>query len=125
MSIIDAYTSVLSQYCVFRGRTRRRIYWGFVLVNTAMTMIISIIDSILFNGSNIPGLLYTLAVFLPGLGAMIRRLHDSGRSAWWMFLLFIPVIGFVVLVIILCLDSQPESNDWGVNPKEKLFFSGE
>jgi len=88
-------------------------------------MIISIIDSILFNGSNIPGLLYTLAVFLPGLGAMIRRLHDSGRSAWWMFLLLIPVIGFVVLVIILCLDSQPESNDWGVNPKEKLFFSGE
>lgn len=125
MSMFDAYTGVLHQYCDFAGRTRRRVYWEFVLVNALIATAIGAIEGLLLNGSYLLGLVYTLAVLLPSLGAAVRRLHDTGRSAWWLFLMVIPLVGAVVLLVFLCLDSQPERNEWGVNPKERLFFSGE
>ncbi|GAA5513385.1 inner membrane protein YhaH [Deinococcus carri] len=61
--------------------------------------------------------LYGLALFLPSLAVTIRRLHDTGRSGWWVLISLIPLIGGLVLFIFLVLDSQPGPNKWGPNPK--------
>jgi len=58
----------------------------------------------------------TLAIFLPNLAVTVRRLHDTGRSGWWLLLVFIPFIGGLILFVFMLLDSQPESNKWGAPP---------
>ena len=62
-------------------------------------------------------LLYSLAVLIPGFAVLFRRLHDTGRSGWWWLLAFIPIIGWIVLIVFCCLDSQPGDNQYGPNPK--------
>ncbi len=62
--------------------------------------------------------LYSLAAFLPGFAVTCRRLHDTGRSGWWFLLVFLPIVGLIVLIVFLCLDSQPGENAYGPNPKE-------
>jgi uncharacterized membrane protein YhaH (DUF805 family) len=47
----------------------------------------------------------------------VRRLHDTGRSGWWFFIIFIPIVGAIVLLVFMCLDSVPGGNKWGPNPK--------
>ena len=61
--------------------------------------------------------LYSLAVFLPSLGVGIRRLHDTNRTGWWYLLVFIPVIGWIVLIVFLAMASDPGSNNYGPNPQ--------
>ncbi len=56
------------------------------------------------------GIVYSFAVLIPRIAVAVRRMHDSGRSGWWIFL---PLINF----IFLCLDSQKSENDYGTNPK--------
>ena len=62
-------------------------------------------------------LIYTLAFLLPSIAVAIRRLHDTGRTGWWLLLAFIPIIGAIVLIVFYCLDSQPGDNEYGPNPK--------
>jgi uncharacterized membrane protein YhaH (DUF805 family) len=58
-----------------------------------------------------------LAVLVPSLAVMIRRLHDIGKSGWWFFISFIPLIGSIWLLVLLVTDSQPGENQYGPNPK--------
>lgn len=62
--------------------------------------------------------LYSLALLLPSLGVSVRRLHDTGRSGWWIFISLIPLIGVIWFIVILAQDSQPGLNVYGPNPKE-------
>ncbi len=48
---------------------------------------------------------------------MVRRLHDTGRSGWWYFIGFVPLIGGIVLMVFMVLDSDPDRNEYGPNPK--------
>ena len=61
--------------------------------------------------------LYVLAMIIPSLSVSIRRLHDTGHSGWWYFIIIIPLIGPVWLFVLLVTDSKPEENKWGPNPK--------
>ncbi len=105
------YLEVLRQYAVFTGRARRQEYWMFVLIN----MIISVALSVLSFG--ILETLYALAVFIPSMAVSVRRLHDTGRSGWWLLVGLVPFIGILVLIYFFVLDSQPGSNQYGPNPK--------
>jgi uncharacterized membrane protein YhaH (DUF805 family) len=60
--------------------------------------------------SSIVSLIYSLAVLVPGIAVAIRRMHDTGRSGWW---ILCPIVNFV----FLCFDSQPNDNEYGPNPK--------
>ena len=62
--------------------------------------------------------LWSLAMFIPGLAVSVRRLHDIGRSGWWLLLSLIPLVGAIILIIWYCTDSQPGANQYGSNPKE-------
>ncbi|WP_338448085.1 DUF805 domain-containing protein [Niallia oryzisoli] len=110
------YLKVLKNYVGFEGRATRQEYWMFILFNFIAACILSIVELVL----DIPGVLtglYGLAVFLPSLAVLVRRLHDTGRSGWWFLISFIPFIGTIVLIVFACQDSQPLENHYGLNPK--------
>ncbi|WP_313359478.1 DUF805 domain-containing protein [Empedobacter sp.] len=62
--------------------------------------------------------LYSLAVFIPNLVVVVRRLHYTGKSGWYYLIGLIPLLGAILLIIALVTDSQTGSNQWGPNPKE-------
>ncbi len=116
------YIEVLKKYVVFNGRARRKEYWYFVLFNMLIGIAVSIIDCITgtFNpqvGAGILGGLYSLAVLLPSIAVSVRRLHDTNRCGWWLFIAFVPIIGAIVLIVFFVSDSNPEENQYGPNPK--------
>lgn len=115
------YLEVLKKYAVFNGRARRKEYWMFVLGNLIVAIIASVLDSVLF-GSKTVGLgplylIYMLAVLVPGLAVSVRRLHDVGKSGWFILIAFIPIVGPIWLLVLTCMDGQPGENPYGPNPK--------
>lgn len=110
------YLKVLSNYVGFSGRARRQEYWMFVLINVIISIVLGILDAIMGTNSLLNGL-YSLAVLLPSLAVTVRRLHDTGKSGWWLLISLIPIIGAIILLVFTCLDSEPEENQYGPNPK--------
>ena len=116
------YLEVLKNYAVFDGRARRKEYWMFALINVVITFVLILIDSLIGTFSPQAGIgllsgLYALAVLIPSIAVTVRRLHDTGRSGWWILITLIPIIGGIVLLIFMLLDSQPGANQYGPNPK--------
>ena len=116
---MKTYLEVLKKYAVFTGRARRKEYWLFFLINTIISLLIGFVLGIIgLEELAFPvGLLYGLLVLLPNLGVTFRRLHDTGRSGWWLLIVLIPFIGAIVLLVFMALDSQPGDNKFGPNPK--------
>jgi uncharacterized membrane protein YhaH (DUF805 family) len=119
---MDWYLQVLKKYTVFTGRARRKEYWFFVLFNIIVSAALNIVDYFTGTYSSAYGMgllggLYSLAVLLPAIAVAIRRLHDTGRSGWWLLLSLVPVIGWIVLLVFMVLDSQPGDNQYGPSPK--------
>lgn len=113
------YLEVLKKYAVFNGRARRAEYWWFFLFSVIISIVLSVIDSFITGPQSIGilGLIYSLAVLIPSIAVGIRRLHDTGRSGWWLLISFVPLIGAIVLIVFFVLDSQPGENQYGPNPK--------
>ena len=114
------YLDVLKKYAVFSGRATRSEYWYFTLFNLIVIVVLVIIDSAAGTNPLFSGV-YTLAVFLPILGVSIRRLHDTGRSGWWILVGLIPVVGSIALIVFYALDSAPGENVYGPSPKAPAF----
>lgn len=124
---MEWYLKVLKRYVDFNGRSQRKEYWMFQLFNLLAMVVLGIVSILVFGGgtedggpADILGGVYGLAVFLPSLGVTVRRLHDIGKSGWWVLLGFIPLIGMLVLIFFFAKDSQPETNQYGPNPKAGL-----
>ncbi len=110
------YLKVLKNYVGFQGRARRKEYWMFVLFNVIFSLALIIIDGIL--NLNVLSSLYALVVLLPSLAVGVRRLHDTGRSGWWLLIGIIPLIGEIVLLVFNVEDSEENINQYGPpNPK--------
>jgi uncharacterized membrane protein YhaH (DUF805 family) len=63
------------------------------------------------------GGLANLALLLPSLAVAARRLHDTGRSGWWLLLIFAILIGWIILIVWYCQDSNSGENKYGPSPK--------
>ncbi|MET9442669.1 DUF805 domain-containing protein [Streptomyces sp. NPDC006610] len=110
------YVDVLKKYATFSGRARRKEYWMFTLINTVIYAALLALDfGLLGLGFIAP--LYMVAVLVPTLAVLVRRLHDTGRSGWWFFISFVPLVGGIVLLVFTVSDSKPEANEYGFNPK--------
>jgi uncharacterized membrane protein YhaH (DUF805 family) len=113
----------LKKYAVFEGRARRAEYWQFFL----FTLAISILGQVLiemFKGVPLLSLLFALALVVVGLGLIVpsiaasfRRLHDIDKSAWWLLIGLIPLIGAIVLLVLFALPGTPGPNRFGPDPK--------
>ena len=109
-------------YINFKGRARRKEYWLFLLINILIIVIFMTLDTVIDSRSfseMVSGVLaiYMLFNIVPFLALIVRRLHDVGKSGWYWFIRFIPIIGGIWLLILLCTDSQKGPNKWGDNPK--------
>lgn len=117
------FMTVLRKYAVFEGRARRREYWFFVLFYILISVVLAVVDRMLGTydetyGMGALGALFCLGLLIPSIAVGARRLHDTGRSGWWLLVGFIPLIGVIVLLVFFVLDSQPGTNAYGPNPKE-------
>ncbi len=117
--IRDNFLNVLlNHYADFNGRARRSEYWYYTLVIVLISLVLSFLQSLtgwrLF--SVISGLV-SLAVLVPGLAICWRRLHDIGKSGAYYFIVLIPIVGWILMIVWLCQDSQPGDNQYGPNPK--------
>lgn len=111
------YIKCLKQYADFSGRARRKEYWMFTLFNVLIQLVLWMID-VAIGTPLILGWIYSLAIFIPGIAVCVRRLHDVGRSGWFYLLIFIPFVGAIILLVLLCTEGQHMSNKWGEDPKQ-------
>ncbi|GGP39728.1 MULTISPECIES: DUF805 domain-containing protein [Streptomyces] len=109
------YLAVLKNYAGFSGRARRKEYWMFTLINFVISLVLTIIGSAI--GAEFISYIYTVAVIIPALAVGVRRLHDTGRSGWWLLIALVPLVGAIVLIVFLASEGKPETNEYGVNPK--------
>jgi uncharacterized membrane protein YhaH (DUF805 family) len=122
---MEWYRMVWQKYAQFDGRSRRKEYWMFQLVNLiigvafCVSILISFFAARSLSVSIALGIvygLYALAALLPSLAVAVRRLHDIGRSGFWLLICFIPGGGLVIFVFSV-LDGTPGLNEYGPDPK--------
>lgn len=112
---MEWYLGCFKKYADFSGRARRKEYWMFTLFNVIATVLIFIIGLLIqFQWLSV---IYCLAVLVPSLAVIVRRLHDIGKSGGWFFISFVPFVGGIILLVFECMDSQPGENAYGPNPK--------
>jgi uncharacterized membrane protein YhaH (DUF805 family) len=114
---VNWYLAVLKNYAGFSGRARRTEYWMFFLINLIIVIVLDLIGMAI-KVSTLLGGIYGLAVLIPGLAVGIRRLHDTGRSGWWLLISLIPLVGTIILIVFLATEGQPGENQHGPNPKQ-------
>ncbi len=148
------YLNPWKRYAQFGGRVRRMEYWTFTLINLAIWGLLFVFGIMTSGGERaglVPVLLvcwtFGLAAFIPMMACAVRRLHDSGKSGWWLLLIFVPVIvllvfsdhpfanrqlqdvlqypivvapivGGAILTVFLLLGGNPVVNRFGPNPRE-------
>ena len=115
----------MKKYASFSGRAQRTEYWYFILFYILILFGLSIIDSITGSfsaeaGIGLLGGLFSLALFIPSIAVGVRRLHDTGRSGWWLFIMLIPLVGAIVLLVFTVQDSSAGDNAYGPNPKSRI-----
>jgi len=101
---------VLENYMNLSGRAPRSEFWWFQLAWYIVLVIASMIND------SLAGLLM-FALFIPSLAVSVRRMHDIGKSGFYMFAVMVPVIGPFVLLYWFVQDSESGSNAYGPNPK--------
>lgn len=118
------FMDVLRHYATFTGRARRRTFWMYILTGSLLAAGLALIDEALglrvstrLDDDGLLVSLLTLALLLPTIAVTVRRLHDTGRSDSNLWLLLIPLFGWLTLLAWLSEDGQPGSNKWGPNPK--------
>ena len=110
---MEWYVGVLKKYADFKGRARRKEYWMFFMFNFLISIGLGMVDAML--GTGVLGMIYALAILLPSLAVGARRLHDIGKSGWWLLIGLIPLVG-LVLLYFLVQPSQSENNEYGAPP---------
>ena len=127
MGFAEAIKSLWSNYATFKGRARRSEYWFIQLFLIITNVAVGAIDLALMNGDvdrfiangggGIVGLVWILVTIVPALAVLVRRLHDTGKSGWWVLMGFVPFAGAIVLFVFTVLDSTPGENKYGLSPK--------
>ncbi|WP_216671093.1 DUF805 domain-containing protein [Mangrovicoccus sp. HB161399] len=119
--MIAAFRKVfLKNYATFAGRASRGEFWWYVLAVLLLNIIVNLIDAFAISpmlgmpgDTGILSAILGLVLILPGLAVSARRLHDTGRSAWWLLLWLLPVIGFLVLLYFYVQRSDEGANRFG------------
>ncbi len=105
------YLKALKNYAGFEGRSRRKEYWMFFLFNMLITYGLLILATV----TELPvlmfaGVLYVFGTLIPGIALAVRRMHDVGKSGWF---ILVPIYSF----ILICTEGEKDDNKYGANPK--------
>ena len=104
-----------NKYADFNGRARRSEYWYFVLFNFLIGTAVGVVTGLI--GIDWLSYIYSVALLVPGIAVGVRRLHDIGKSGWWLLISFIPLIGGIWLIILMAKEGDPGNNAFGPDPK--------
>jgi len=113
---MNYYVHVLKNYAVVEGRARRAEYWWFVLFNLIASISLSVVDGV--AGTVYLGVIYSLAVLIPSIAVGVRRLHDIGRTGWWL-LIILTIVGILVILYFSVLGGDEGENEYGPDPIEE------
>ncbi len=131
MTFSDSVKTCLSKYTTWQGRASRSEFWFFYLFMLVCLAVAAAIDHLLgttfkfdnpANGAEVSigyGYVYALVglgLMLPQLAVMVRRLHDTGRSGWWYWIILIPLIGAILLLVWFCSRGTVGNNQYGSDP---------
>ncbi|MBL1143184.1 MAG: DUF805 domain-containing protein [Proteobacteria bacterium] len=112
---MEYFTDAFKKYADFSGRATRTQYWMFILIYMIIYIVLAVIDAFVLGMPALSGVLSLVAI-IPSLSIAARRLHDTGRSGWWLLISLLPLIGIIVLLVFLVMDSDGDNN-YGANPK--------
>lgn len=112
----------LKKYATFAGRAQRSEYWYFFLYYLLIYIVLAVVDGVLgsFDARQGFGLftgIFALATAIPSIAVGVRRMHDIGRSGWWLLISFVPLVGVIWLLVYAARDGNPGVNAYGVDPK--------
>ncbi|MCL1497790.1 DUF805 domain-containing protein [Xanthomonas nasturtii] len=121
----------LKRYADFNGRSRRKEYWMFALMQTLVLIVLTglfAVAAAVMGSENNPGpvawlivavmVIFVLALIVPGIAVTVRRLHDQGKSGWFYLICLVPYVGAFVLLVFMCIEGVPNPNEYGENPKQ-------
>ena len=108
---MNYYIKVIQNYATFNGRARRSEYWYFVLFNLIIGFVLGFIGGLM--GTSVLSNIYVLAVLIPGIAVGVRRMHDVGKSGWF---LLIPIYN----LILVCTEGVNGINEYGADPKANI-----
>ena len=109
MQMIEAFKTAMSKYADFTGRANRPEFWWYVLAQFLLLLAIGLISDTLSN-------IASLALLVPSISVAVRRLHDTGRSGWWV-LIALTIIGIIPLIIWYATEGPKAPNEYG-SPSE-------
>lgn len=113
MIMVEYYKLVVfERYAQFEGRAGRAQFWWFVLANLIINVLLQILASAA-DALVIVSLLYSLAIIIPSLAVAIRRLHDTGKSGWWLLIGLVPIVGVIVLIVFYATEGDAGPNQYG------------
>ncbi len=98
------YLAVLKKYAEFTGRSTRSEYWFFVLFNLIIAIVLSVLGALVHPLMALY-YLYSLGVLIPSIAVGVRRLHDIGKSGWWLLIALVPLLGALYLIYLFCQPS--------------------
>ncbi len=133
MNMVQAVSSVFSKYVTFSGRAARSEYWWWTLAYVIITLILGYLDRTLLGSGDMQaaaaagevsfsmnlgllGGIWTLVCLLPGIAVSVRRLHDVDRSGWWLLVSFVPLLGWILLLVWYCRRGNVGDNRFGGDP---------
>lgn len=118
------------KYAQFSGRADRKEFWYFILFYVVAYAILAIVDGMVFGGtvamtrdsfsassSGPLQAIFALGSFIPMLAVTFRRLHDINKTAWWIFVGLIPLVGTIILIIWYARKGDPAANAYGEAPE--------
>ncbi|WGH79516.1 DUF805 domain-containing protein [Jannaschia ovalis] len=120
MGFSESVRHVLGNYVTFAGRAPRSEFWWFQLFYFMAGFVAGALDAVVFGlgpeSAAVFAPLLSLGLLLPSLAVLARRLHDIDRTAWWILLFFVPVVGAVVILIFAVLRGTEGPNRFGPDP---------
>ena len=131
---MDLILKPLRHYADFTGRARRKEFWSFFLFVWIMLLVLMYLDTVLGLGGTATGyrtgnsigfnmtgglltLLFGLATLIPSLAVSVRRLHDVGKSGWYLLFIIVLLIGWIYLLYLYVQPGMDGPNEHGPDPK--------
>ncbi len=129
MTFGAAIKTCFSKYVTFSGRAQRSEFWWWILFTWITTIVLSIADSFLFGtvttqdggfeastDTAILSAIFSLAILLPTISVIVRRLHDTDRTGWWYWLALVPLVGIIILIVWWASKGTDGPNRFGADP---------
>lgn len=123
MTFSESVKNCLDKYATMRGRAPRSEYWWFVVFNMIVIIGVSILFGIIgaminreagaAAAGSVGYFFACLALIIPNICVLVRRLHDTGHSGFWYFIVLVPLIGGLWLLYLMIKDSDDE-NEYGL-----------